>query len=168
LQFCCSCILRVLSSKRTKKTLRKNVLLVACVITVVCTIVAPWEALPEVWEQLPHSVGRRRRAPRRWCQRILERPPSMLKTSMAGPWEVLSKNPRAPTINARKHQQRTPWEVLPKNPGAPTINTRKHRRRVPWEAVSENLRATTINAKKHRWWTPWGATGESRRAHHQR
>jgi hypothetical protein len=36
------------AARGPKKTLGKNVLLVACIITLVCTIVAPWEALPEV------------------------------------------------------------------------------------------------------------------------
>jgi hypothetical protein len=35
--------------------LRKNLLLIACVVTVVCTVLAPWDALLEVWELLPLS-----------------------------------------------------------------------------------------------------------------
>jgi hypothetical protein len=46
--------------------------------------------------------------------KIREHPPSTLETSLAGSLEGDDKDPRATTINAKKHRWRTTWEVVMK------------------------------------------------------
>jgi hypothetical protein len=66
--------------------LRKNLLLIACVVTVVCTVLAPWDASLEVWELLPLSY----------------------RMSMAGPMGGNVRDPGEATINTKSIDGRPP------------------------------------------------------------
>jgi hypothetical protein len=129
------------------------------------------EALSKIRERPPSTLRNiNGRAPWEAMTEIRERPLSTLKNINGRPLGGDARDPGAPTINAKKRQQRTPCKVVPGiqecppstqkismmgslgggagDPRAFTINM-KNVDGTPLGGVDRNLRASTINTKRH-------------------
>jgi hypothetical protein len=90
-----------------------------------------------------------------------------LETSTPGPWEVLTENSGAPTINAKKSRWRAPCEVLPENPGVPTINARNFNGEPPRRCCRRIQERPPSTLETSMAGPLGGAVEESRSVHHQ-